>query len=413
MLARFKLIAAVDAKGGIGKEGRIPWHNPQDLRAFREKTMGCACIMGRSTYLSLPKALDGRTVLVVTSSPLVDALCYPSLKAALAAAASLPVRGVYVCGGERIYDEALRLFGYLCTERDIARIPGDWACDRFLARHDEALAHPEREYLHALQRVLAEGVLTPDRTGVGTLACFAPPSMRFDLRAGFPLLTTKRMSFKIAKAEFEFMWSGATDTRLLAAQGVHIWDANTSHEFLAARRLPWRAGDMGPSYGFQWRHAGTTYRGCDADYAGQGVDQIEALVQGLKQDPSSRRHMLTAWSPADLADMALPPCHCMFQCHVEGDHLDGLLYQRSADMFLGVPYNIAFYSLMLHRLASLSGLRPRFLTLSLGNAHVYSNHVLQAHAQLERQPLPLPTLSQDFTLVGYTSHPALSAPMAV
>lgn len=413
MLPQFKLIAAVDSEGGIARKGRIPWTDPADLRAFRAKTMGCACIMGRETYLSLPRELDGRTVLVVTSSLFPDVPCYATLKRALAAAAALPVRGIYVCGGERLYDEALRLYGYLCAERDVTRISGNWDCDRFLFRHAEDLSHPEREYLFALQRVLAEGVPTDDRTKVGTISLFAPPRMQFDLRKGFPLLTTKRMSFKIVKAEFEFMWSGATDARLLAAQGVRIWDGNTSSEFLASRNLPWRQGDMGPSYGFQWRHAGAVYRGCDADYAGQGVDQIQTLIEGLKNDPNSRRHLLTAWNPSDLAAMALPPCHCMFQCHVEGEWLDGQLYQRSADMFLGVPYNVAFYALMLHRLAALSGLRPRFLFHALGDAHVYSNHVAQAHAQLERQPLPMPTLGDGFALGAYAPHPALSAPMAV
>jgi len=265
--------------------------------------------------------------------------------------------------------------------------------------------HPEWQYLNLLRDILDNGVRRDDRTGTGTLGVFGR-QMRFDLSKGFPLLTTKKLHTRSIFIELLWFLRGETNIAWLKDNGVSIWDEWADAE-----------GDLGPVYGKQWRSWSAPN--------GQSIDQISKLVHGLKTNPNSRRHIVSAWNPADVDDMALPPCHCLFQFFVANGKLSCQLYQRSADVFLGVPFNIASYALLTHMLAKVVGLEPGDFVHTFGDAHLYLNHLEQAELQLSRAPLPLPTLSvadktdlfgfelSDFVLNDYQSWPHIKAAVAV
>ena len=265
--------------------------------------------------------------------------------------------------------------------------------------------HPERQYLALLEDILANGVQRGDRTGTGTLGVFGR-QMRFDLAQGFPLLTTKKLHRKSIILELLWFLRGDTNVRWLQERGVSIWNEWADDH-----------GELGPVYGKQWR----SWTAPD----GRVIDQIAAVVEGLKTNPTSRRHIVSAWNPAEVEDMALPPCHCLFQFFVADGKLSCQLYQRSADVFLGVPFNIASYALLTLMVAKVTGLEPGEFVHTLGDAHLYLNHLDQARLQLSREPLPLAQMHvagkrdlfafefEDFTLEGYRAHPSIPAPIAV
>lgn len=263
-----------------------------------------------------------------------------------------------------------------------------------------------KQYLDLMQHVLEHGYQKSDRTGTGTLSVFGW-QMRFDLQAGFPLLTTKKLHTRSIIHELLWFLKGDTNIAYLQANGVSIWDEWADEH-----------GELGPVYGKQWRRWET------AD--GRVIDQIAQLVEGLKRNPDSRRHIVTAWNPGEIQGMALPPCHALFQLYVAGDKLSCQLYQRSADIFLGVPFNIASYALLTLMLAQVCGYRPGDFVWTGGDCHLYLNHLEQAREQLGRTPRPLPTMAlnpaiddiqsfsiEDFTLTGYDPHPHIKAPVAV
>lgn len=283
----------------------------------------------------------------------------------------------------------------------------------------------EEAYLNLMNDILQHGEYRDNRTGIRTLSLFGQ-KMEFDLTKGFPLLTTKKVFFDKIVSELLFFISGKTDTTILEQNGNCIWKGNTSSEFLSSRNLPWREGDMGPGYSFQWRHCGAEYQGCDKDYTGQGVDQLQQLIDGLKNDPFSRRHIINSWCVKDIDKMALPPCHCMVQFYVSQDRgLTCLLYQRSADFFLGVPFNIASYSLLTFMIASICDLVPKKFIHVMGDTHIYENHIEQCRTQLSRKPYDFPKISfpkrdnisdytmKDFILSDYHCHPYIKGDMAI
>ncbi len=263
-----------------------------------------------------------------------------------------------------------------------------------------------KQYLDLLQDVRNNGIEKTDRTGTGTLSVFGR-QMRFDLSEGFPLVTTKKLHLRSIIHELLWFRRGDTNIAYLKEHGVSIWDEWADE-----------TGELGPVYGKQWR----SWAAPD----GRVIDQMSLLLEGLKRNPDSRRHMLSAWNPADIDDMALPPCHCLFQFYVAEGRLSCQLYQRSADIFLGVPFNIASYALLTLMVAQACGLKPGDFVHTFGDAHLYLNHLDQADLQLSRTPAPLPTMTlnpkvhdifafqyDDFTLSDYNPHPHIKAPVAV
>lgn len=280
-----------------------------------------------------------------------------------------------------------------------------------------------REYLDLLRYTLENGEIRKDRTGVGTIGIFGA-QLRFDLAKGFPLVTTKKVHMKSIVQELLWFISGSTDNAWLNERGVTIWNEWATAEQCA--KFGRRAGDLGPVYGHQWRNFGATLR-ADGSYAKNGVDQLKVLVESLKLNPQSRRLIVSGWNPLEATAVALPPCHTLFQFHVsESGKLSCQLYQRSADLFLGVPFNIASYALLTHLLAQACGLQPGHFVHTFGDAHIYSNHVEQVKLQLSREPRALPVLKlnpevkdlfafkyEDIAIEGYDPEPAIKAPVAV
>jgi dihydrofolate reductase/thymidylate synthase len=505
----FSVIVASTPRGGIGKDGALPWKLPEDMAHFKRVTlakagdgMRNAVIMGSRTWASIPekfRPLEGRLNVVLTRKAEDPAFCSPypdgvlvasSVSAALELlGATSDVAEIFVIGGEQAYKEAVAIAS--CERIFVTRIAKDMDCDAFFPAFDEthyklvhvsktrsrdglpydfvvyerseegleqrikrmrlasptkaglhaaplsaALAaatggspqflHDEYNYLSAIREIIEKGVPTGDRTGVGTRAIFGM-QVRFDLGTTFPLLTTKRVFWRGVLEELLWFIRGDTNAKHLSEKGVKIWDANGSREFLDKRGLSHREeGDLGPVYGFQWRHFGAKYVDMHTNYEGQGVDQLAECIKKIKEDPTDRRILLSAWNPADLGLMALPPCHMFCQFYVANGALSCLMYQRSCDMGLGVPFNIASYSLLTCMIAQVCGLKPGEFIHSMGNAHVYENHIEALKTQLERTPRPFPVLrinpdvkdidsfeAKDFEILGYNPHGKIAMEMAV
>lgn len=438
-----------------------------------------AVVMGRKTWQSLPKAcrpLVSRKNVVVSrttsQSEYPDGVLVTSSVSDAVREVSLhaDTGDVYIIGGGKIYEEALALSS--CTRLYVTRVSKDFECDAFFPAVDESIykpihvsatfchgeipfdflvyqkitaehldgtpllqqvlgekgstRHEEYQYLDAIKDIIENGVAMGDRTGVGTISMFGK-MMRFNLRNSFPLLTTKRVFWRGVVEELLWFIKGDTNGKHLSEKGVKIWDGNGSREFLDSRGLGHREeGDLGPVYGFQWRHFGAKYVDMHTDYTGQGVDQLAECIRKIKTDPTDRRILLSAWNPADLDMMALPPCHMFCQFYVANGELSCLMYQRSCDMGLGVPFNIASYSLLTCMIAQVCDLKPGEFVHTMGNSHVYSNHVDPLKTQMERNPRPFPLLrinpdvkdvdgfeAADFEIIGYDPHKKIAMDMAV
>lgn len=315
-----------------------------------------------------------------------------------------------------------------------------------------AINKAEQQYLDLCQKIIDEGEHRPDRTGTGTKSLFAPPQLRFDLsNDSFPLLTTKRVFSKGIIHELLWFIAGSTDAKILSEKGVKIWEGNGLREFLDNLGLTHRReGDLGPVYGFQWRHFGAKYQDCDTDYTGQGFDQLQDVIKKLKTNPYDRRIIMSAWNPPDFPLMALPPCHVFCQFYVSFPNeqqapdanttkqaklssrpkLSCLLYQRSCDMGLGVPFNIASYALLTKMIAHVVDMDCGEFIHTLGDAHVYLDHIDALKEQMERTPKQFPKLIikkerkeeiksiddfkfEDFDIVGYEPYPAIKMKMSV
>lgn len=294
------------------------------------------------------------------------------------------------------------------------------------------MTHPEYAYLNQLKTILETGDERPDRTGVGTIGIFGT-QMRFDLTEGFPAITTKKLAWRAVASELLWFIEGSGD-ELRLREILHgerytdkktIWTDNAQADYWVNKRLQRHPGDLGRVYGMQWRRWRKPLVRINKVVL-QNHDQLLELIKGLKEDPYSRRHIITAWNPGELDLMALPPCHMMAQFYVNNGKLSCQMYQRSADMFLGVPFNIASYALFTHMLAQVCNLEVGDLIITIGDAHIYKNHIEQVKEQLKRKPLELPTLQlnneieiitefgmEDIELINYNSHDPIKAQMAV
>ena len=468
-MAATAIVAASATTRGIGFKGDLPWNLPGDLKHFAKITKASAenkqnaVIMGRNTWDSIPpkfRPLKGRTNVILSSSLTQadvpqDVLVADSHANAWEQLASIDnLDQIFVIGGARVYQEAMEnkyVHKLILTSVDT---PADMEFDTFFPEFAKAdwnqvdssetmeengltyqfqtFVRPnqqEEQYLDLIRKILKEGVEKGDRTGTGTKSLFGA-QMRFDLRNGeLPLLTTKKTFWRGVAEELLWFISGSTNALELRDKKIHIWDGNASKEFLEQRGLGHREeGDLGPVYGFQWRHFGAEYKDMHTDYTGQGVDQLADCIDKIRNKPEDRRIIMSAWNPAALDEMALPPCHllCQFYVDTKKNEVSCHMYQRSADMGLGVPFNIASYALLTHLVAHVTGRKPGDLVHTLGDAHVYLNHIEPLQEQLERTPRPFPKIFlnpdkkdiddftyEDINVVGYNPMKAVSMKMAV
>lgn len=442
----FFLVFASDENGGIGKNGKIPWNVPEDMKMFQSLTINRTVICGRKTFESFPnkKPLKNRQNIVLSKTQNFDANG-ATVCSSLEEAFSLVDDYAVVIGGTLVYTEALKNWQNMCLGIVRTTIEGNFDCDTFFRVKSEHNSYKilsfsgldsrmisekmqgELGYLSLLSKVLFEGKERKDRTGKGTRSLFGETLVFRDIANSFPLLTTKKMRWDFILSELLWFLSGSTDSKVLERKGNNIWKGNTSREFLDKRGLfHYREGDIGKGYGFQWRHSGEEYKGCDANYKGKGKDQIGEIIRLIQEEPESRRILLNSWNVADLEEMALPPCHLLVQFYVDGEYLDCCVYQRSADLALGLPYNVSSYSCLLAIVAKRTNKIPRNLTMNLGDIHLYLDHLENAKKQLQRLPYPFPRLEitklsddtlfsldeSDFSIHDYVSHGFLKFEMA-
>lgn len=474
------IVVAFSSKDfGIGKDHGLPWDIPEDRAHFATLTKNNVVVMGRKTYESIPEAhrpLKGRKNIVITSQPqLYSATIANAPTTTLTVETDLiymneqeldiyiknneKTQTIFIAGGQGLYEKymgyAQRLYvtlvdkavsqcdcyfpthaweHYQVCEYSTLKFSKNENCTfRYMVYEKTKKRHQEYMYLDLVQDVLVNGNDRPDRTGVGTIGVFGR-HMRFDISRTVPFLTTKTLAWKSVIKELLFFMRGQTDSKELEKQGVSIWKGNTTREFLDQRGLHhYREGDMGPMYGYLWRHIGEDYQGCDADYKGKGYDQLKELLHGLRKDPFSRRHLLTTFYPPIVSQSVLMPCHGIaVQFYVEEKnhqkYLSCLCMQRSADTFLGLPFNIASYAVMTHLIAKMCDMIPNEMIVDTGDTHIYKNHIQQVHTQVARKPLPFPVLEvhdsvrekeieditlDDFDVIGYIHHSMIRAPMAV
>ena len=447
---KFSIILAETPQHGIGNSAKLPWSIPRELQYFQEVTKDSTLIM--DSYSKLKGC-------IITRNP-TEPWHYSSLSECLTFCDHS--KKIFVIGGARLYNEAM--YYPNCHEILLTSIHFEYPCDVYWKGIDDRLfvedlsyrkrfddftirrfvKHPELQYVNLIKEILATGSPQIDRTQVGTLSLFGR-SMRFDLSLGFPLFTTKHTFFKGVKEELLWFLSGSTNAKDLAKKGVHIWDDNGSREFLDKRGLShYEEMELGPVYGYQWRHFGARY----PDKFG-GIDQIRQIIDEIRTNPASRRLIVSAWNPVDLEKMALPPCHVLFQFSIDrpegesiepqnsadsigksgpasGARLSLQLYQRSADLGLGVPFNVASYALLLSMVAQVCNLIPGELIIVFGNAHIYQNHIIGLQELILRNPMKFCRLvlnpaitdidhfrSEDISVEDYRAHPAIKLKMAV
>lgn len=461
------LILAMQKNGGIGYKNKLPWNSlPDDMRKFKQLTSQTiksdsvnGVIMGRKTFESIGRPLLGRNNYIISRKTnlkkyLNVEYCKNLESAIISANINENVEQIFIIGGAEIYNQALALqsdSGSLLSKSYITIVDGNNETDTFINQELLRKLHysdtervsvgsngesyyewqpkniGEDKYLNLLEKVLKEGDSRLERTGVGVTSIFAE-NLQFDISNTIPFLTTKKLAWKTMIKELLWFITGDTNNKTLQNQNVHIWDGNSSREYLDKVGLDhYPVGCLGPVYGHQWRHWGADYVDCDTNYSGKGIDQLQRVIDLIRTDPTSRRILMSAWNPGDQQKMALPPCHVLVQWYVRnGNFLDCQVYQRSVDAFLGLPFNISSYSVLTYMIAKITGLKPGKLSHQMGDVHIYDNHIEAVREQLSRQPYSFPTLDidtdtnnidgfklSDFKINGYKSHSAIKASMAV
>ncbi len=459
------IIAAIDSNRGLGKDNSIPWKIKEDMKFFKEMTIDSTVIMGHNTYKSLPKKskpLPNRFNIVLTRQTDLKStgnIFYTDIVGMnLYIKSNTLNKDIFIIGGEQIYSYFIkaaskifltvidkkydcdRKFPYISNNYKITKVSNkiydetEKVYYRFIEyTHTKFPCQNENVYLHLAYDILNKGNKRDDRTGTGTVSLFGQ-QMRFDISESVPILTTKRVGFKLTVEELLWFLRGQTNSKILEEKGIKIWSGNTSREFLDKRGLNnYPVGDIGFMYGAQWRHWGTKYIDCNTDYTGQGIDQLENVINLLKTDPFSRRIMMTDYNPSDSDKGCLVCCHgIVVQFYVEEineiKYLSTHMFQRSGDFFLGIPINILSYSILTYIIALKVDMKPKELIMSFGDAHIYSNHFDQISEQLQREPLVPPILKlnpaiknkdwkdisiEDFELIGYFPRNSIKAKMCV
>lgn len=468
----FNVIVACAEQFGIGLDNKMAWHCPEELALFKERTMDSVLIMGRKTVENLPKLKD-RYIICLSKQDKLNTSSYKnnvttckSLKdALLLASQAYSGKKVFVAGGTQIYDECLNTDNIHHVDKlYISIMKKDFAaknkvkCDTNLNitmfdwvieqqteykdfHHWVLLYRPngEMQYLDLLHLVMTSGSLRKGRNGI-TKSLFAK-QLSFDLREGFPLITTKKMFIRGMIEELLFFLRGDTDSKKLEGKNIHIWTGNTNRQFLDSVGMKDRdSGIMGPMYGYQWRFFGAPYdeeKASPSKQPGefQGIDQLKEVVSLIRTDPTSRRILMTDYNPIQAKEGVLYPCHSIIiQFYVDKNemtepngYLDMFCYNRSSDLLLGLPFNIASSALLLEIVAKMTNLTPRQLTISLGDVHIYEQHFDAVQTQISRHPYAFPTLKimkdikevqdidalcvNDFVLEGYLYYPSIKAEM--
>jgi len=486
------LIVAFCKNFGIGYQNKIPWNIKEDLQHFQEITKNGIVIMGRETYFSIPeknRPLKNRINIVLTNHALMYAsketkflsmpmncaksklnneynleqgenllfLDFDELQDYLEEQHDESEKKLYVIGGETIYEMFLE--EYHIDKIYVTQIDKEYKCDKFFSMPEKfelatysdnkfseeekcnyrfleyvpsVKLHGEYQYIDLLHNIMNNGNSRDDRTKTGTKSVFGQ-QIRFNISNSIPLLTTKFVPFKMVVKELLWFLKGQTDNKILQDQGVHIWDGNTTRDFLDKRGLKdYKEGDIGPMYGYILRHCGAEYKGCDKDYTGQGIDQLEEVIKLLKTDPFSRRIAMTTYNVSDLEKGVLHPCHGIYiQFYVEEKnkqkYLSCSMTQRSVDTGCGLPFNIASYAVLTYIIAMKVDMIPNELIISTGDTHIYNNHIEALEEQVKRIPYPFPKLVlkdiknkkweelvvDDFELIGYMSHPSIKLLMNV
>lgn len=443
----FDIIIAVNAENGIGINGKIPWRCPADLSHFRQLTENSILIVGRKTAETLPE-LPNRLVLTISNTKKCFKT-FTTMKMALDFAKYFyPEKKVFVAGGAETYKTALLYNKNEIDKIHISHIPDNSPCDTYFDIKEyltpqwkgvktyfdtftyEVLQKTEnvqeKQYLKILQEILSFGTVRETRNGQ-TKSLFGK-TMKFDLREGFPLLTTKKMFFRGIVEELLFFLRGETDSKILEEKGVNIWKGNTSRDFLDKLGMKERReGIMGPLYGYQWRYFNAKYDEMTGKPITEGVDQLKNVIETIIKDPFSRRIIMTDFNPAQALEGVLYPCHSIvLQFYVSEGHLDMSCYNRSQDTFLGTPFNIASSALLLSLISKVTNLSPRYLHMNLGDVHIYESHYSVASKQIKRTPYSFPKLIlkdiktlqelenlqfSDINIENYVSHPAIKAEM--
>lgn len=447
-----KAIVAVDENFGLGMKGKLPWKVPSELIHFKSLTHNKKLVVGRKTAETLPYLPD-REIICLTrklvntckwkNEPYMFVTKLKDLK-------NMENEDILIAGGGETYKKAFKIPDFIDTVH-ISVIKGVYDCDTFFDRKwlhgfviEEKKSYEDFEYyvlkrqyshdtqyLQLLNVITESGQITNGRNGK-TQSIFKSDFM-FDLRKGFPLLTTKKMFLRGIVEEFLFFIKGKTDSTELSEKNVKIWEGNTTEEFIKSRGLNYAKGVMGPMYGYQWRHFNAPYEtdeeGRPVNTVTGGVDQLKNVIDLIKNDPSSRRILMTTYNPSQAEEGVLYPCHSIItQFHVENDFLDMFCYNRSQDVFLGVPFNIASSSLLLIIVSKLTGKTPRFFHMTMGDTHIYETHYKQVEKQMKRFPYTSPILEipdikdfqdlellkySDFNLRNYNCHNIIKAEMTV